>query len=78
MWKAERKEEKEEKIMGGVGFIVFGVLLSLYGFGKIQASKNPEKNAEWLSKYGKFLRIAGPCLVVIGILTLLMSKFVNV
>ena len=43
--------------MGGIGFIVVGILLSLYGFGKIQASKNAEKNAEWLSKYGKFLKI---------------------
>ncbi len=59
--------------MGGLGFIVVGVLLSLYGFGKIQASKNPEKNEEWLSKYGKFLKIAGPCLIVIGILTLAMQ-----
>ncbi len=59
--------------MGGFGFIVSGVLISLYGFGKIQASKNPEKNEEWLSKYGKFLKIAGPCLIVIGILTLVIQ-----
>ena len=58
--------------MGGAGFILVGILLTLYGLGKIQASKNPEKNKEWLSKYGKFLKIAGPCLVVVGILTLLM------
>ncbi len=58
--------------MGGAGFIVVGILLTLYGVGKIRASKNPEKNKEWLSKYGKFLKIAGPCLVVIGTLTLLM------
>ncbi len=58
--------------MGGVGFIFVGILLLLYGFGKIQASKNAEKNAEWLAKYGNFLKIAGPCLVVIGILTLVM------
>jgi len=58
--------------MGGVGFIMVGILLSLYGFGKIQASKNAEKNAEWLTKYGKFLKIAGPTLVVLGIITLVM------
>ncbi|MCF6147144.1 MAG: hypothetical protein E3K37_00620 [Candidatus Kuenenia sp.] len=58
--------------MGGIGFIVVGILLSLYGFGKLQASKNPEKNAEWLSKYGTFLKIAGPILIVIGIITLVM------
>ncbi len=56
--------------MGGFGFIVLGVLSSLYGFGKIQASIDSEKNEEWLSKYGKFLRFAGPCLIIIGILTL--------
>ena len=59
--------------MGGYGFIVLGVFVSLYGFGKIQASKDPGKNEEWLSKYGKFLKIAGPCLFVIGILTLAMQ-----
>ncbi len=59
--------------MGGLGSIAVGVLLSLYGFGKIQASKNSEKNKEWLSKYGKFLKIVGPCLIVIGILTLAMQ-----
>ena len=58
--------------MGGIGFIVIGIVLSLYGFGQIQASKNAEKNAEWLSKYGTFLKIAGPCLVVLGMLTLVM------
>ena len=58
--------------MGGVGFIVVGILISLYGFGKIQASKSVEKNAEWLSKYGKFLKISGPTLVVLGIITLVM------
>ena len=59
--------------MGGFGFIVLGILSTLYGFGKIQASIDSEKNEEWLSKYGKFLRIAGPCLIVIGILTLAMQ-----
>ena len=58
--------------MGGIGFIVVGILFSLYGFGKIQASKDAEKNVEWLTKYGKFLKIAGPCLVVLGIITLVM------
>ena len=57
--------------MGGIGFIVFGVVMALYGFGKIQASKNPEKNAEWLSKYGKFLKIGGLCLIAVGILVLI-------
>ena len=59
--------------MSGFEFIIVGVLTSLYGFGKIKASKNPEKNEEWLSKYGKFLKIAGPCLIVIGILTLVIQ-----
>ena len=58
--------------MGGLGLIVSGVLISLYGFGKIQASKNAEKNEAWLSKYGKFLKIAGPCIIVIGILMLVI------
>ena len=60
--------------MGGYGFIVLGILVSLYGFGKMQASKDTKKNEEWLSKYGTFLKIAGPCLIVIGILTLAMPS----
>jgi hypothetical protein len=57
--------------MGGIGMIVFGALISLYAFKVIPISKNPEKSAEWekwWSKYGTFLKIAGPSLVVIGIL----------
>ena len=60
--------------MGAIGFIVVGILLTLYGFGKIEASKNPEKNKEWLSKYGKFLQIGGPALVAIGLLTLFIMR----
>lgn len=58
--------------MGGIGFIVVGIYITLVGFAKVAVSKNPEKNAEWLSKWGKFFRISGPCLIVIGILTLLI------
>ena len=57
--------------MGGTGMIIFGILISLYAFKIIPISKNPDKSAEWdkwWSKYGTFLKIAGPSLIVIGVL----------
>lgn len=46
--------------------LFLGVILILYGFGKIQASKDPEKNATWLAKYGIILKIGGFVMLIIG------------
>jgi len=54
-------------------FMIFGVYVSLLAWGKTQASKNPEKNKEWLEKYGRFLKISGPSLIIIGIARFIMD-----
>lgn len=56
---------------GGMVEIALGVYMGLIAFGVIPASKNPEKNKEWVDKYGKFLKIISPCLIIFGIITLL-------
>jgi len=56
-------------------FILLGGYISLIAFEKVQASKNSEKNQEWLEKYGKFLKIAGPSLIILGIVRFVMDKF---
>ncbi|MFC1514605.1 hypothetical protein ACFL5X_01720 [Candidatus Omnitrophota bacterium] len=59
--------------MGGIGFVVLGILCSLYGWGKLPLKKDPAKSKEWekwSAKYGKFLKIAGPILILIGIINM--------
>ena len=43
-----------------------GVLVTLMGFGKVNVSKDPLKNAEYLNKYGLLLRAGGVVLIAIG------------
>jgi hypothetical protein len=52
--------------MTGIGMILLGAYFTLIGMGKVAVSKNAEKNAEWLGKYGKFFKISGPIMVVCG------------
>ncbi|MBC8372990.1 MAG: hypothetical protein H8E53_05300 [Planctomycetes bacterium] len=52
--------------MTGIVMIIFGAYFTLIGLGKVAVSKKAEKNTEWLNKYGMFLKIAGPIMVVCG------------
>jgi hypothetical protein len=45
----------------------FGALAVLASYGKIQLSKDPAKNQEYLGKYGKLLRILGFLLIITGV-----------
>lgn len=49
--------------------IVFGIYFGLMGYRIIPVSKkkNSQKMDEWHAKWGKFLKIASPILIVIGI-----------
>jgi len=60
--------------MEGIWFIAIGVYLSLVGFRNIKSSRNNDKNKEWLDKYGTFMKIGGPSLIVIGLLRLFVFK----
>jgi len=52
-----------------------GILVIFAGFGKITLSKNPEKNQEYLKKYGAYLRIGGIVLTTLGLLAGILKLF---
>jgi len=53
--------------------ILLGVYITLIGFRVISASKKQdEKYEEWLKKWGLFLKIGGPVLILAGILQIVM------
>lgn len=56
-------------IQGIVG-IAIGILFMLIGLGKSRVSKNPEANAAFVKKWGKFFLLSGPIIIVVGILML--------
>ena len=60
-------------MMTSIGIIVFGAYFVLIGLEKVKVSKNPEKNAEWVKKYGAFFKIGGPIMIVIGIALLFLK-----
>jgi len=52
---------------GGLIEVAVGAYLTLVAFGQIQASRNPQKNKEWLTQYGGVLKVAGPLLLLYGV-----------
>ena len=55
-------------MIDGLITIAFGAFALMASYGKIQLSKNSEKNSEYLAKYGTLLRILGIILIVVGII----------
>ncbi len=55
----------------GIGGIVIGILFLLIGLGKARVSKNPEANASFVKRWGKFFIIGGPIVALTGVLVLL-------
>ena len=51
----------------GLGVVLIGTLFLLIGFNKARVSKNPEANAAFLARWGRFYRIGGALLVLCGI-----------
>jgi hypothetical protein len=51
----------------GIGAIAIGALFALIGFGKAKVSSNPEANAAWIAKWGRYFRIVGLGLIAAGI-----------
>ena len=50
--------------MTGIAMIIFGAYFTLIGFGRVPVSRNPEKNSEFMNRYGTFFKIAGPVMMV--------------
>ncbi|MFC1745820.1 hypothetical protein ACFL35_17640 [Candidatus Riflebacteria bacterium] len=56
------------KFLNNIFFIGLGIYCCLIAWEIVSVSKNEAKNKEWLTKYGIFFKISGPCLIVLGIL----------
>lgn len=58
--------------LGGLIPLLGGIYCTLLGFRILpKKPKNPEKHELWYGKFGKFMKLAGPFLIVYGILLLL-------
>jgi hypothetical protein len=55
----------------GIAGIAIGLMFLLMGLGKARVSKNPEANAEFVKTWGLLFIIAGPIVVLTGVLTIL-------
>ena len=51
----------------GLFEVAIGLYFTLVGFGVVGASKNAEKNKEWLQKYGVFLKVVAPLVLLYGL-----------
>ena len=51
----------------GLVEVVIGVYLYLLAFGIVKASKNAQKNAEWLAKYRTLLKVAATVILLYGL-----------
>jgi hypothetical protein len=54
----------------GAAGILIGLMFLLVGLGKAPVSKNPEANAAFVDKWGKFFIIGGPIVALVGVLML--------
>ena len=54
----------------GIFGIAIGILFILIGLGKSRVSKDPEANAAFIKKWGKFFLISGPIVIAAGIIML--------
>jgi hypothetical protein len=63
-------------IWDGILMIFFGVYFGLQGFGVIRVSKlkkDDPKLKAWHAKWGKWLKIISPILIVLGAVKLVMA-----
>jgi hypothetical protein len=55
------------ELLGGLVSIAGGIYGYLAAVGKIKISKSEEKSVDWRAKYGKFLKVICPLLVMFGV-----------
>ncbi len=46
-----------------------GIYCTLLGFGILAPSKNVEVNERWLKKFGTFMKVVGPLMILSGVIT---------
>lgn len=57
--------------LDGIIFLLGGIYCTLIGFRIVAPGKNPERNEEWLRKFGTLMKIGGPLLIIFGLFELL-------
>jgi hypothetical protein len=55
----------------GIIPLLGGIYCTLLGFRVVAPGKNPERNELWLKKFGTFMKIGGPFLILFGLVELL-------
>ncbi len=53
--------------LGGLIPFLGGVYCLLVAFRVVRVSKNPQANEQWLQKYGTWLKILGPIVILFGL-----------
>ena len=53
--------------LGGLIPLLGGVYCLLVAFRVVRVSKNPQANEQWLQKYGTWLKILGPIVILFGL-----------
>ena len=55
------------ELIDGTISILGGVYVFLAAIGKLPMSKDEQKSQEWIEKYGRTMKIAGPLLILFGL-----------
>ena len=50
--------------------LALGVWMVLLGFGFVTINRDPEKSAAWHRQWGRFMKIAGPLVILWGLYNL--------
>jgi len=58
-------------LIDGLITLLCGIYASLVGFGVVTVGKNKAKSDEWRKKWGRFMKIAGPLIALLGIFNIL-------
>jgi hypothetical protein len=64
---------REYKMIQSVAMILLGVWFFLIGMGKAKVSKNPEANDQFVAKWGKLFLVAGPVMILAGVVLAIQS-----
>ena len=68
----DRMDMADARTIGAVGEIAIsiglGVYLWLLGTGRLRHIRDPHEHAQWLKKWGRFMKLAGPFIAVTGTL----------
>jgi len=69
------KSPRLTRLMQLEGFlaVLAGVYCTLLGFGVVAPAKDPEYTKQWRKKFGTFMKISGPFMILFGFVKLLIG-----